>query len=344
MTHTQYKTYFVGTLAVIVIANAASLLIFLMSPEMFYYRPWEYFDELAYRFEHFDTRWDAKETSDLTRKNFFYYQDPHQTHVTTDTDGFRSVPKASTAYSIVVAGDSTIFGSGLSDDETLPWLLTELLDMPVFNGARTSLSNLLKNNALKDVELIIDGHTERSIKGRVFNHYGLAEDAPYTPLLRNDKSITELVDIVPAQRYLITSILLRTPKRLKNDLRLWFKGNHSERLLMRHTMNADDLAQAVAAIKQRSDSMQQKGIRYIFVAVPAKQTIYSSDVDEYTKNYVAHLTHRLHTVGVETISLVDEFQQQAASGLFRDYDTHWNEKGVRVAARKIADHLNSTSY
>lgn len=214
-------------------------------------------------------------------------------------------------------------------------MLSEILDIPIFNGARTSLDNLLKKEALADLKLIIDLRTERAVKGNVFNNYGLVGDSSYTPLLKNNRSFEELTNIVPAQRYLITSILPRIVKRMTNDLKLLLNGNRTERKFMHHEMDAGDLVHAVKAIKQRSDMITSKGIRYIFVVVPAKQTIYSSVSDEYMLSYVEALTKKLQKIDVETISLVDEFHEHAHIELYRNFDTHWNEQGVRVAAEKI---------
>lgn len=344
MTHLRYRKIFIGTLGVVAITNVVSLCVFILNPEMFYYRAWEYFDELAYEFDNYDARWDAIENSDLTRNNFFYYQEPHLTRVTTDADGFRSVPLQSDSYHILVSGDSTIFGSGLSDNETLPWMLSEILEAPVFNGARTSLGNLLKKDGLSEVRLIIDLRTERAVKGGVFNDYGLVGDLPYTPLLTNNWTIFDLPSIVPAQRYLVTSVIPRIVKRMGNDLELWLNGYPDEQRYMYHEMDADDLDHAVTAIKQRNDMITSSGIRYVFVVVPAKQTIYSSAPDTYTLGYVEMLTRRLRELDVETINLVDEFRVHAQLDLYRDFDTHWNGQGVRVAAEKIANHLNATGY
>lgn len=54
MTHLHYRRLFISTLGIIAISNVVSLAMFVLIPGWFYYRPWEYFDELAYWFENFD--------------------------------------------------------------------------------------------------------------------------------------------------------------------------------------------------------------------------------------------------------------------------------------------------
>jgi hypothetical protein len=197
---------------------------------------------------------------------------------------------------------------------------------------------------LSDVSLIIDLRAEREVKGGVFNDYGLAENSDYIPLLKNNRMIQNIAGDVPAQRYLVTSIIWRIFKRIANDFKLFLSGENAEILFLPHKMNNNDLTDAVYAIKQRNDMITSKGIRYVFVVVPSKQTIYSSDPDRYTLTYTDVLTENLREIGIETVSLVDEFRQHADIKLYRDFDTHWNERGVRVAAENIANHLGTTGY
>ena len=142
--------------------------IFMAFPEPFYYRPWEYFDELAYKNNKYATKWQGKEYGDLTRGNYFCRQESYETSVTTDKDGFRSVPFDNSDAKILFSGDSQIFGSSLSDQDTLPWTFSELTGIPVFNGSRTSLANIIKKPGLDQVKIIIDGMTERNIMPQSF--------------------------------------------------------------------------------------------------------------------------------------------------------------------------------
>jgi hypothetical protein len=73
--------------------------------------------------------------------------------------------------------------------------------------------------------------------------------------------------------------------------------------------------------------------------VPAKQTLYAPDVDDYTRNFIPTLVARLRAEGVEAVDLATPFQKHKDEGLFFPYDTHWNEKGADLGARVLAEQL-----
>jgi len=339
MNYTLYLKQLFSILGLLMLLNLISFAAFINNPESFYFRPWEYFPEVAYRFDEYEPVWDRIETSDQTRDNFFYYQDPHRTFVSVDADGYRSTRFQADHYDIVVSGDSAVFGTGLSDNETLPWRLSELMDLPVFNGGRSSLFNTLKRSELIDVGLVIDMRSEREIKGEVFNFYGLSKDMPYTPQLKNDKQLYELPLTVSDKRFLFTSIASRSVLRIINDIRVLASGGERRYKFRRHTFSASDLDTAVESIVKRQREMHAHGKDYVFIGIPAKQTLYHSQVDGFTRNYLNQLTERLQTAGVETINLMDAFSANKSMELFHKYDTHWNVRGTSIAATVIADYL-----
>ena len=207
--------------------------------------------------------WNSNETSDLTRDHYFYYQDPHLTRVSVDADGFRTNFEPSSSYPILVAGGSAIFGSGLSDDETLPWILSEMLALPVFNGGRSPLYNTLGRPELQDVGIIIDTRVERFIKDNVFSDYDYRQTDTYQPLMQRERNIWELMGTVPPQRYLITSILTRVFERIDNDLDSYFGQEATAYRYLNHIMSTDDMNNAVNAISRRSSELDAMGFRYI---------------------------------------------------------------------------------
>ncbi len=334
---TYIKTY-LGLLAVAMMAHILSMFAFAAKTAEFYYRPWEYFDEIAYRTKSIDASWSGEESGDLSRKNLIFFQESNETRVTTDPDGFRSNPIPAEGYPILVSGDSAVFGSGLSDDETFSWRLTEMTGIPTFNAGRTSLFNALKRKELADVKLVIDCRVERNIKGDVFHEYSVGSGASlYMPIAANDLDKIEAILKVTPERYSILYILLRMEKRVRKDLFDYLKNRHqAEWLFMRHTMNENDLEEAVESIGERARILDGAGIEYLFVPIPAKQTIYADEVDEFTLSYLARLVELLEKEDVHTIDLTNSYKNNKEVGLFQRYDTHWNGKGTEVAARAVA--------
>jgi hypothetical protein len=339
MNNTSYLKIFLTVTLGFGALHVGSLLAFLYSPQSFYYGPWEYFDDIAYRVEGAPMRWEAMEYQGQTRSNFLYYQYGHVTTVTTDADGFRARAIEADSYPVMVLGDSTIFGAGLSDGETLPWLLAETAGLPVFNGARASLSSVMAHPALGEVEVVIDARTERNVYPRILKKRGIPEPVPYQPIARKDQTLMQAAGAIPPQRYSLPLILLKTAERLAGDFKTWRKGGEEPYRFKRHRMRPEELDETVAQIVAHSRNFEARGMRYVFLPVPAKQTLYAADVDDYTRNFIPTLVARLRAEGVKAVDLATPFQAHKGEGLFFPYDTHWNARGTNLAARILAEQL-----
>jgi hypothetical protein len=322
--------------------HVGSLLVYLYSPLSFYHGAGEYIQDIAYRVKGAPMRWEGTEYPDLSRDNYFLYRYPERVAVTTDSDGFRTTLHVADSYSVAVAGDSTIFGTHLSDADTLPWKLSEAMGTPVFNGAHTTLSNMLAHPKLKDLRIFIDAITERSIFPRILSkREKRIREVAFQPLARKDLTLLEATGEVPPQRYSLPLILLNNLGKMASDFKTWRKGGEQPRLFMRHRMLPGELDETVAIIVARKRAFDPLGMRYVFVPIPAKQNLYADDVDDYTRNFLPVLFDRLRAEGVEFIDLDTPFRVHKDEELFYVYDTHWNEKGTALAARVIADQLTN---
>ncbi len=345
MSHQQAKSYwrFIKSLLIALVAllvvNVLFFLAYCYEPRWFYHRPWEYFGQVAYRFERYPAIWEGEQKADLSRPYWFFYQSPRYTRVTTDSDGNRSNYMETDRYPIVVSGDSNIWGSRMSDDETLPWQLSKLLNRPVYNGGRSGLYNSLKKDELQNVEIIIDMRTERAVMRGVFNNQGKNPKADYAPLARHDKQLIELFDHIPYQRYAPIELAWRMIKRLTADLYVVLSGGPQDYLYFKFKRKPEHFTQAVKAIHQRHKEFTAAGKRYIFVAIPSKQTLHHPDVDALTRNHIHRLTKALQQKGIETVNLLIAFEAHKAQGLFHPYDTHINANGSLIAASTIHQYL-----
>jgi len=340
MDYKNYLRLFFLIACPLILLNVVSVMTFIYNPKMFYNRPWEYFHDITYKFSQYNSVWDEFETSDLTRDNYFYYQDPHKTYVSVDKDGFRSNKFNSKNYKVLITGDSTIFGSGLSDNETLPWKISEAIDTPVFNGGRTSLWNILKRKELLNVEIIVDCVTERDVKNGVF--MSLAESR-YQSIKQISKieTASALLSEVSPQRYLLTSIIMRVILRISNDIILLLTSSKQEYLFHSHHSTQLDLDSSVAAIIKRKEIVEASGLSYVFIAVPAKQSVYDDNVDPFTKNYINTLTDELVKNNVKTINILKVFRENSTKKLFHNFDSHWNSNGTKIASSVISEYLIS---
>ncbi|MBF0341303.1 MAG: hypothetical protein HQL95_10135 [Magnetococcales bacterium] len=332
-----YLKIFLSITGAFGILHVLSLFIFMVNPQFFYFRAWEYFTDLVYTGQ-VPPVWNGTEWEDLTRNHFFYYQASRHTTVTTDGDGFRITAKQPAArYPVLMTGDSNIFGSGLSDQETLPWQLSEQLGIPVFNGSRSSLGNVLKRQELQQVRLVIECLIERNLSNssNPANQTMTTTDG-YQPITRHDKGYLEILTNIPVNRYSLPHRATALFKRFQADWKVFRKGGAEPYSIMRYTLHPEELTRDVAQVVARQATLQQMGIAYIFVPIPSKQRLYADNLDEFTREYTNRFIDQLRKRDITTIDLVTPMLAHKDEGLFFRHDTHWNEKGAALAAQVIA--------
>jgi len=168
---------------------------------------------------------------------------------------------------------------------------------------------------------------------------GIPEPVAYQPIARKDQTMTQAAGAVPPQRYSLPLILLKTVERLAGDFKTWRKGGEEPYRFKRHSMRPEELDETVALIAAQSRAIEARGLRYVFLPVPAKQTLYAGDVDDYSRAFIPALVARLRAEGVEAVDLATPFQAHKDEGLYFPYDTHWNAKGTALAAKVMAEQL-----
>jgi hypothetical protein len=333
----RFTKLFLFIIIPIYIFEMICLLIFIINPKLFFYRPWEYFSEISYQFSDIESRWTDIEKSDLTRNNLFYFQDPHKTIVTTDKYGYRSSLYPSNAQ-IFFAGDSTIFGSGLSDHETLPWIISNKTQIPILNIARTNLINSLNHPSVVNPKVVFDCITERNLK-KEFLELSSKNLSKFKPIQENRlNGIVDLIKHTPIQRYSAFYNIIRFFKRIKNDL-FYPPKNPNQFIFRNHKMPLNLHLDIIPYIKKRMEYVNSIGSAYFFCPVPAKQTIYGSDISLYTYNFLNYLYTELDRNKIPYVNFTSTFRENKDLGLYRKYDTHWNEKGTNMASNIIIEIL-----
>ena len=325
-------------------------ILFLFSPKMFYFRSYEYFMQIA--FETFSTppRWEGYEYDNETRENFFHHQDKKFNVVSTDEEGFRSVPFKSDAYPIAIGGDCNMYGAGLSDNETLPWRLAERLGVPVFNAAHSGfyvVEGVMKKKCLQKVRLAVDSLVERHLYSPSF-HLGV-ERPPGDEVWRYPHSSAWGAKWnITAERFGPHYLLRRAIKRIHKDfLEMKAAGWNPKRLrtmsLIDHRgchKTEEDIAFCVSQITKKKKWMDQLGVKYLFIPIPCKYTIYNEGLNDCTVNFSKILVSKLRKNGVYAVDLDSEFRKyKGKKTLFRNFEAHWTPEGVDLASKKIADYI-----
>ncbi len=279
---------------------------------------------------------------------------------TTDRYGFRN--SSNLAYkrpiAAVVLGDSFAVGSGVTDSDTLPAQLASQSGQLVYNAAGVEaphfpdLQRLGQRLQVKE-GLFIYVHLERqpspslrSAMRPIYTDAVQISNEPLSPLRRLQSWGMDL-------RISRLEILCRRARKSLDEK----SGN--DRVILRHLENGEPILflPAEVASSRRSSllsaeywiALQRELARYghklLVILVPNKYTVYAPLLREkeapLPPSYLDNLAADLNQAQVPVINLRPDFAKRAAADLkhgellyWKD-DTHWNSRGIAVAAQHI---------
>ena len=104
------------------------------------------------------------------------------------------------------------------------------------------------------------------------------------------------------------------------------------------------------AIIDFRDQLQARGVDLLLVVIPTKAEVYPEKLSQYAPGtdgpwvapYCRKLLGELDAAGVETVDLLPAFmaaRDEADEPLYMPQDTHWTNRGVRLAAGLIAQRI-----
>lgn len=320
-----------------------SFFLFLARPQTFYWRAWEYFDEIVYQIPNAKS-WNSYEKGGDSRDYIYSFQNRWKTKVSSDSEGFRSVPLQTDKYPILVVGDSHIWGSNLSNSETIPWILSKLLGIPVFNGARHagSLCNILRHPKLKEAKIIIELVAEHLLdkNGVLFSEeFQLKQYQPYI----NPKKYSNFFKIHP-NRYFIPTKILRhfSVLSFRNEL----TKKELDTFLINHQIITKLAVTEEAAIKialniaKRDRILKSLGYEYIFGIIPYKNFILSKNKAKESIRSQNIFIELLKQKGVNIIDFNKVFRESAQpEQLYFQSDLHINSNGTLLIAETLSSYL-----
>ncbi len=322
-----------------------------LRPDWFYFRCAEYFTDILSQTRDIAPCWRGYESSDATRDHLFLYQDRVKNTVSFDEEGFRSVPIRLDHFDVLVGGDCNVFGFGLSDSETLPWRLAERLRVPVFNqayfGDVLGVESVMDKPSCRNARLVIECYVERNLCEGKFHIF---PPGPVGSEVRRHAvySAWEAKKRVPEPRFGFHYLMRRwsrglcrdvrelldaklDPRRLRKDVFMDCRGYHKTK---------GDLRHCVDQIVERDRWMKRRGLKYLFVAAPAKEVILQPGIDGFTRGFTGALTKELRERGVDCVDLNPVFEANAGRRiLFRPYWQQWAPEGVDCASEEISRYI-----
>jgi hypothetical protein len=99
-------------------------------------------------------------------------------------------------------------------------------------------------------------------------------------------------------------------------------------------------------LKESSDVLSKKGIRFIFFPIPNKETIYFDCLKTNKPDFIERLVRKLRELNVEVVdtqAAFEEAYQKRSILLYHLDDDHWNADGVRLAADLLEKQIRQGS-
>ncbi|QTA81895.1 Acetyltransferase domain-containing protein [Desulfonema limicola] len=276
---------------------------------------------------------------------------------TTDPYGFRNPAyKENTYYPVVATGDSDMAGSSLSDERIFSICLENKLGVPVYNYAPSTPIDVLINKRFINhpPKFIIWEEVERFILSYGYNKYLTLSPNSIIVLRQSGKAVNQEKDLPRFTDYFAAQIFYETRWRLFEILPPsigYIDENtgmlcYSEGLNMLKTSPRQRGIDVVLnGIERVHKYCMKRGIKLIYIPLPDKENIYQDLLPENLKqgypgkDFLELLHEGLDARNILNVKLIHEFRKQAEKGelvYFQD-DTHWNEKGVSIAAEMTAE-------
>jgi len=284
------------------------------------------------------------------------YAVPKPEYWVTDKYGYRN-RNINNSPEVVLIGDSFVAGATLSQEQILSEALERRINQEVYSFAAATpdiLPKFLLNKRFQKAppKTIVFCRSERWIYNSPPAEEKSAMDvlqAEIGPLVNNNPALTNLVVTLdriakwPMYHYFRAKLdrLFKQPE---------FNLYGGELFLYGESVNTAvpeaEIKRIGNIIEEYSKVLKEKGIRFIFLPVPNKESIYYQLLPSQKKaNFLPRLLANLEARGVEVINLQEPFinayyHQKLA--LYPKDDNHWNKNGVNIAANLLYNKLQSS--
>jgi hypothetical protein len=280
---------------------------------------------------------------------------------TTDRFGLRNLSEVERPE-VVVAGDSYVAGSGLSDEETLTYQMTLVMGRTVYNyGGETpfSASEFLSDPRFQQnppkvlVYLLVYRAIMPLPLDPLWNHAGLP--ARVSDILSDVKSFKQRLDrdnylaelsrrfIAPYAPAMISNMASYVPiitvegeRKLTLSLDIQMLTQSPEERQM------DLVVRTIAEFDRR---LKQRGTHLVYAPMPEPGSLYPEFYDQKSRArlqqppFIDLLLKQLDKQGVDYIDLRKSLEPNRIPYLYLPDDTHWDPRAVRLVAKILVDYI-----
>jgi len=275
---------------------------------------------------------------------------PKKVKWVTDRYGFRKKDCEGMKPQVVIIGDSNIAGIGLTQEQMLSEVLEERLRVPVYPYAPAgSINAFLKDLRFKKdpPQLVIVSYIERDIVNIPFPKLSQRRERFRSFYEWRDK-LTQIRLVqsvgVTLDRLFKMNMLNYVRAKLGNQaLKDYhhFPSKFGPMLFVQgeaanEEVPYEQFRKAVETIAACDQILRRMGIRFIFLPIPNKENIYHDFLPDTRRPvFLEQLIRELKKRNIETVdtqeAFEEEYRKNSALLFFLD-DSHWNPRGVRLAA------------
>ena len=264
------------------------------------------------------------------------FAERHAVFWETDEYGYR-IRSSRILPELVVVGDSTVVGTGLSQEDTLAEVLRRDAGLQAYPFAPATMSSFLAERRFQErpPRFVVIACIERDILG-----LGKTAKKPrQVQFVQNELLKTLEIGWVRARRLNILQYLRAQingrPQPLEYGGVLFRQG-----LPAFETPKSQKLRAVADTLARYSAEGRDRGFRLAVLVVPNKETVYRNLLpDAPIPTLIPALYGELRQRGIEVLDVEGALQKAWERGLplYLADDTHWNAAGVRIAATVITD-------
>jgi alginate O-acetyltransferase complex protein AlgJ len=274
----------------------------------------------------------------------------------TDSHGYRKKESGRSTYEVVIIGQSETFGATLTQKEMLSEMLEDQLHVGVYPFAPAGVSSFLKERRflLSPPKVVILTSMERGVfllpaarirSGRYRGFLASVEER--IERMRESRWVQSLgVFLDRLYKMNMLHYLRATIERKFTDRSrfnsIWVDTPYGpifflEGAKANREVGEREMDRLVRIIKGYDDVFRSRGIHFIFVPIPNKETLFYRVLGTRRPVFLKELVARLRRLNVETVDTQEPFEQAFEKGilLYQEDDTHWNAEGVKIAASLI---------
>lgn len=277
----------------------------------------------------------------------------------TDSYGYRKKGSdRSGYYEVVIIGQSETFGAGLTQSEILSEILENELGLGVYPFAPAGINTFLKERRFiaSPPKIVILSSVERAIPELPPLKLSGKKRWVWLEATRNkieilkEKQWIQSLGVFFDRLYKMNMVqyIKASLKRKFSDPEevnlIWADSQFGPILYLQGAkaneggIDEEKWNRATLTIKAYHDLFKSRGIHFIFLPIPNKETIFYESLGTRRPVFLKQLVARLKQLGVDTVDTQGAFEkayQRDSVLIYQRDDSHWNANGVQIAADLI---------